>query len=38
MNKKPWFLQDNVIIFALTMAMSALVFTLISFQECVWIK
>lgn len=30
--------KDNVIIFALTMAMLALVFTLIFFQECVWTK
>lgn len=30
--------KDNIIIFALTMAMLALVFTLIYFQECVWIK
>ena len=34
-----WMMEkDNVIIFALTMIMLALVFTLIFFQECVWIK
>ena len=30
--------KDNIIIFALSMAVLALVFTLIFFQECVWIK
>lgn len=30
--------KDNIIIFALSMAVLALVFTLIFFQKCVWIK
>lgn len=30
--------KDNIIIFALSMAVLALVFTSIFFQECVWIK
>lgn len=38
MNKKPWYKEDKVIIFALTLAMLAFVFTLIFFQECVWVK